>query len=304
MFNYKDWIEEINDYVYQNTGSDDIIYGNYIEWDLFRRDYEEELLSSAGFEIPWGKEISIYEYFCLINEFTNECKENLESEITIYNTSESIFDTYINFIRRDNEIANQIVSEILDKYEVPSGTQYEWELPSELTYWNSSEDELFLFQTYPIELDDYKSTIERVYTEFIEMNNDLTKKLLVLSSLIITENMFKSVIVTKIPNDKERGISEFGYNIIQKEIDKILRGNTEGKNQLFKQLYGVNAPSQNWNQLRNALAHNIEDCTINENEIEYLNIRTGERKTYKVRTLISDLCEFSESLKKIIDEAN
>ena len=300
MFNYKDWIEEINYYVYEEIGSDDIIHGNYIEWESFRRDYEEELLSSAGFEIPWGKSISVKTYNELIGDLPEKCIDYLRDEVVVLSSDEEI-----TFIERDSEIGDLIVSEILDEYDVPSRTQYEYELPNELTYYyNNSEDEVLLFQTYPIELDGYKSSIEQVYTEFSKANSDLIKKSLVLSSLIITENMFKSVIVTKIPDDRERGISNFGQNIIQKEIDRILRGNTEGKNHLFKKLYGINAPSQNWNQLRNALAHNIEDCTISENEIEYLNVRTVERETYKVRTLISDLFEFSESLKKIIDEAN
>lgn len=299
MFNYKDWIEEIYYYVYEETGSDDAVYGNYVEWDLFRRDYEEDLLSSAGFEIPWGKSIAIETYNKLIEELPEECIDYLKDEIVVCASDEEI-----TFIERDSEIGDLIVSEILDKYEVPSGTEYEWELPNELTYWNSSEDELLLFQTYPIELDAYKSSIEHVYTEFIKTNSDLIKKALVLSSLIITENMFKSVIVTKIPNDRESGISEFGQSIIQKEIDRILRGNTDEKNNLFKKLYGVKAPSQNWNQLRNALAHNIEDCTINDNEIEYLNIRTGKRETYEIKKLILDLFEFSESTKKIIDGLN
>ena len=40
MFDYKDWQEEILYYLDQETGTDDIIYGNYFECDRFREDYE------------------------------------------------------------------------------------------------------------------------------------------------------------------------------------------------------------------------------------------------------------------------
>lgn len=62
MFDYKDWQEEILYYLDQETGTDDIIYGNYVEWDRFREDYEEELLAEAGIELPWGKILSMQEY--------------------------------------------------------------------------------------------------------------------------------------------------------------------------------------------------------------------------------------------------
>lgn len=68
MFDYKDWQEEILYYLDQETGTDGIIYGNYVEWDRFRKDYEEELLAEAGIELPWGKILSMQEYNDLLSE--------------------------------------------------------------------------------------------------------------------------------------------------------------------------------------------------------------------------------------------
>jgi len=47
-FNPRDW--DINREV--ETGSDDFVYGNYVEWDRFRRENEEALLDYFGIELP------------------------------------------------------------------------------------------------------------------------------------------------------------------------------------------------------------------------------------------------------------
>lgn len=56
MFDYKEWINEITDYIDQETGTDNIIYGNYIEWDRFREAYGDELLLSEGVNYPGGND--------------------------------------------------------------------------------------------------------------------------------------------------------------------------------------------------------------------------------------------------------
>lgn len=262
MFDYKDWQEEILNFLDQETGTDDIIYGNYVEWDRFRECYEKELLAEVCIELPWGKILSIQEYIDLLSELSNLGVKSIE-----YLNEE--LDSKVKFIERDNKIADLIVSECLDLYGVPYGTEYEQELPTELTYWNnmvdSSESELLAYINYPIEVNLFDEKINYIFSRIEATSDELTKKSLLLAAFSITESMFKSVIVNKIP--KENNISDFSKKILAIEIDKKLRGKIEVKNKLFKELYNTSAPQQNWINLRNSLAHDIESSSIRNEQI-------------------------------------
>ena len=131
MFNYNDWLEEIYDCLDQEIGSDDIIHGNYVEWDLFRKYNEENLLSSFGLEFPWGESITEDKYNKLIDELPKICVEYLNNEMVRTPNGEILF------IERDSEAADLIVTEILDLNNVPSGTDYEVDLPEKFKYWRN-----------------------------------------------------------------------------------------------------------------------------------------------------------------------
>lgn len=300
-FNPRDW--DINTEV--ETGNDDFVYGNYVEWDRFRRENEEALLDYFGVELPWGKTLTVQEYIDFISQEifqkTNLSKEYLEKDLLMDNTSEYLYDISIKFIDRNNKISDSFVSSIFDYYEVPSGTDYENELPEYLRYWKEdfSGFDYDNYRKYPIKVEKYEEIINDIFNKVDSNTDELIKKSLLLSSLIITESMFKSVIVEKIPQDNE--ISEFGKEIIQAEIDRILRGNNEGKNTLFKKLYKEKAPDQKWVYLRNSLAHDIESSTITNNEIKYINFKNENVETYKISDIKQDLIEFCKGIKEIID---
>ena len=50
MFNFEDWKEIIAEYVDTNVGSDDFIYGNYIDWNSFRIEHGDEILAELGID--------------------------------------------------------------------------------------------------------------------------------------------------------------------------------------------------------------------------------------------------------------
>jgi len=300
VFDARDW--DIEPEV--EMGNDDFIYGNYVEWDKFRNEYEEELLDDFGVKLPWDESLTLQEYIGFISQDifqkTNLCQEYLEDNLLIEDTGELLYDISIKFIKRNNEVSNDLISNIFDYYGVPSGTEYESELPEYLRYWQDdfSDFDYDNYKKYPIKVEKYEQTIHDIFNDINSTTEQLIKKSLVLSSLIITESMFKSVIVEKIPEDNK--ISEFGKEILQSEINKTLRGNNEGKNKLFKKLYKKKAPSQNWTNLRNSLAHDIESSSIIENEITYLNLKTDREEKYLILNLKQDLIEFCRNLKDII----
>lgn len=292
-FNHRDW--DIDTDV--EMGNDDFIYGNYVEWDRFRYEREEDLLDYFDVELPWGKSLTLQEYTAITSQEIfknlNLIKEFLENGLLTEDTN-----GLIKFIERNNKISDKLISSIFDYYGVPSGTEYEYDLPEYLRYWESDFD-YNDYKKYPIKVDRYEETINQIFDDIYYNKNELVKKSLILSSLIITESMFKSVIVEKIPEDNE--ISEFGKEILQREINKILRGNVDGKNTLFKKLYKEKAPEQNWINLRNSLAHDIEGSEITKNEITYLNLKTDRRETYFLTNLKKDLIDFCKEIKRIIN---
>lgn len=299
-FNPRDWnIEPEIEY-----GSDDYIFGNYVDWNRFRCENEEELLEFFGVELPWGKNLTFYEFISFISQDifqnTNIFREYLEDKLLIDGTNELLYNTIVKFIERDDEISESLISSILDYYEVPSGMSYENELPEHLRYWQPDllDFEYNNYKKYPVKVDNYECTIQEIFNDIDLAKKELTKKALVLASLTITESMFKSIIVDKIPQDN--GISKFGKEIIQNEINKILRGNIEGKNNLFKKLYKTNPPIQKWIDLRNSLAHDIENSSIIEDEIIYLNLKTNKKNKYVITDLKEDLISYWNELKKII----
>ena len=300
MFDYKNWREEISFYLDQETTTDDIIYGNYVEWDRFRQDYEEELLAEAGLSLPWDKILSRDEYLDLLKELSGFGVENIEY------LKECMVDTKlleVKFIPRSNEVADIIVSECLDLYGVPSGTEYEQELPTELTYWNSmldsSENELLAYKKYPIKIELFDTKIYNIFKQIALTSDELTKKSLLLAIFSITESMFKSTIVDKIP--QENNISDFSKKILVDEIEKRLRGNNDIKDKLFKDLYNKSAPKQKWVHLRNSLAHDIESSDIINNQINYLNLKSGKYETYLFSNLENDIIDFLDEIKNILD---
>ncbi|EFX95074.1 hypothetical protein MK407_08425 [Streptococcus sanguinis] len=50
MFNFNDWEEIVAEYVNTNVGNDDFVYGNFIDWDSFRREHGDEVLETLGID--------------------------------------------------------------------------------------------------------------------------------------------------------------------------------------------------------------------------------------------------------------
>ena len=161
VFDARDW--DIEPEV--EMGNDDFIYGNYVEWDKFRNEYEEELLDDFGVKLPWDESLTLQEYIGFISQDifqkTNLCQEYLEDNLLIEDTGELLYDISIKFIKRNNEVSNDLISNIFDYYGVPSGTEYESELPEYLRYWQDdfSDFDYDNYKKYPIKVEKYEQTI-------------------------------------------------------------------------------------------------------------------------------------------------
>lgn len=128
MFNTKEWDEEIRVFLYQEIGSEEETYGNYIDWDEFRQANETELLAAAGIEIPWGQILSKDKYEELLSNLSNYGIESIE----VLNENS---DGKIKFFEQNSEDGKYIITICLDNYGVPSGKEYENDLPEEYKYW-------------------------------------------------------------------------------------------------------------------------------------------------------------------------
>lgn len=310
-FDYKDWEVDTQPI----GGNDDNIYGNYVDWDDFRFQHEEELLDYFGISLPWGEELPMLDYldfvsqevFCstsIINDFELNNLEVLED----IEQGSTLSEITLQFPSRNDNNSEEIISAIFDYYEVPSGIEEEYDLPEDLQYWHSMLKNDFLrneyeyYQNYPLTFVDYENKISDIQSDITASLDERYKKSLLLYSFTISESLLTSVINANIP--KESGISQFSQKILSKEIDKKLRGRVSDRNNLFKELFNQKAPNQEWIALRNSLAHDIESPTISDDSITYKNLKDGSECTVKVDDLFIQQRKFFEELKRVIDNTN
>lgn len=305
MFSYKDY--DFENYIDVEEGSDGFIYGNYIDFLKFREECEEEILLNAGFDIPFGKNITPEEFD---NTFNNE--SGLIEDELLDTLKEEVFgeDNYSNdnararFIERNTDLADELVDNIFDNYGVPNDFVYEADLPDELKYWyyQSYDADLYeILRKHPIKLVDYENNINSIYEMIGSQENKLIKKSLILSSLIVTETMHKSVIVSKL--DKQAFYNSKYRENHKKNVNDIMNSNIYTRNKWFEDLYKMKSPYQYWNGLRNSLAHSIDDVDIVCNTILYKNIKNDNLLPVDINQLRKDLLEFGENIKEIIDNS-
>lgn len=301
-FNLEDWDIEPE----LDINRDDLIYGNYVDWNRFRIENEENLLDYFEIYLPWSKKLSVSEYIEFISQDffknTNLLDKYEFNELLICKQGSKLSDLQIQFVNREGIDSKSLVSDIFDYYGVPIGVDYEQELPEELQYWSNQlegdylDNEYEYYKSYPIEIVDYIDTISEIELKINNCSDELVIKSLILSSLIISESLIKSIIANKLP--KEKDLSDFSKKIIEKAINDKLR-KFEGRNELFKDVFGVKSPKQDWINLRNSLAHDIESSKLTEGKITYVTSK-GNEHFYEIEKLFKNLSQFSEDLQAII----
>ena len=130
-----------------------------------------DLVDYFGVELPWGKSLTLQEYVDFISQEifqnTNLCKEYLENELLMDNTGAHLYNASIKFIERKSKISDSLVSSIFDYYKVPSGTDYECELPEYLRYWKEdfSGFEYDNYRKHPIKVEKYEEIINDIFNK-------------------------------------------------------------------------------------------------------------------------------------------
>lgn len=112
------------------------MHGNTFDWDTFRKDEEENLLESFDVYLPWGEELTLEEYYGFLNqeffEHTSIINDWELNDLPIKKQGSYLSELTCQFPGRNDNNSDEIVSAILDYYEVPSGTDYD--LPEDLQY--------------------------------------------------------------------------------------------------------------------------------------------------------------------------
>lgn len=305
MFNIEDW--DID--VMEDTGlTGDFIYGSYVDWDRFREDNRDLLLVAAGAYLPFDEEISIDDFVKFISQDIFLINKMLKHKVMgkvklIYGfEGENADKIKFEFIREDDDIADEIVNAFMDDYGVPSGTQYEEDLQDELKYWSYLNDDLYeIYKKYPIKLVDYEKNIKYIYELLESQCNILVKKSLILASLIYTESMHKSVILDKFLNEKT--ITNMSKKAVDKKAIEILKSNINARNNWFSRLHKKKTSVQYWNNLRNFLAHAIDDVDIIGDMISYIDPQNNDLNEMDIRNLRGDLFKFGHEIKEIVDNS-
>lgn len=296
-FNYEDFDIETE----LDTGKDEQVYGGYVNWDEFRTTQEDEILEYFDIYLPWDKEIDIKEYIKfitqpLIQEFPALLAESSFNTMEYDDKSKLINKITILFPTKNYSIINKI----FDFCGVPSGTDYEYDLPEGLQFWHSilydNDDEQY-FQNSSFSLENHKEMLEEIKTKIDETDDELIKKSLLLTTMIFSEILLKSLIRKKLPDTG--GIDIINQKILNKAINKKLRGGIEELREIFHLVYGEKAPTLKWINLRNSLTHEFNNCTINGNIICYTNLKTQLPEEYDLELSIQVQENFNSELSEI-----
>ena len=89
-----------------------------------------------------------------------------------------------------------------------------------------------------------------------------------------------------------------------KSLEEKLRGSVDTRNQLFKKIFNVKSPKQEWIALRNSLSHDIESSKLVGDCISYINLKDGKEYTENIYDLFEKQINFYEELKCIVETDN
>lgn len=301
-FNFKDF--EIDPEM--ETGNDDQVYGNYVDWDEFRENNEDELLQYFDIYLPWDEDIDLEHYIKfitqpLMKEFKGLLTERAFDTLK-YKADEVRFinDIVIKFPTKEPSI----VDEIFDFCGVPSGTDYEYDLPEELQFWPAvlghDDDDYLYFQNSTFSLDNHKEMLEEIEGKINEIDDELIQKSLLLTTMIFSEILLKSLITKKIPNSDT--LDDINNKILNKSINKKLRGGIDDIRGFFNEVYGEKAPKLKWAPLRNLLTHEFNNCTINDNNVYYTDQKTQQTEYWNMELIIQQQKTFNSELSKKINK--
>ena len=285
------------------TGNEGQAYGNYVNWDEFRTTQEEEILEYFDIYLPWDEKICLEDYMRFLNQplieefpelLTEDCFDTLEynDESKVINNISILFPTK----------RYSVINEIFDLCGVPSGTDYEENLPEDLQYWPAIlaydiSDDYQYFLNSSFSLENHRDMLEEIKDKIYKTDDELIKKSLLLTTMIFSEILLKSLISKKLPDTEE--IDSINKKILNKAINKKLRGSIDDLRGFFKEVYGKTAPTLKWTLLRNSLTHEFNNCTIQGKTVSYKN-QLDQIENYNLEVLFQEQEIFNSTLAEII----
>ena len=267
-FNRNDWDIDMHN----EEGHDGFIYGKYIEWDEFREIHKDELLVAIGIDLGEVSNLEELSSFMFQEDYENFTLDIEESGSKICYSD------------------NEVITALFNFYGVPSGTEYTYD--SHDSY-RCSFEEYQYYASNPEYYKKYKQSMEKIAEKIEESSDDMTKKALLLASFVTTEEVYKIVLTRKVESISPV-IESLKYVIVEKLNTR------NGRDNLYKAVFELNAPKQDWIELRNELAHSIATPTIENKDIIYRNRKKVEKK-YSITSLVQMQLNFCEKLIENMD---
>lgn len=100
------------------------------------------------------------------------------NKLLICKQGTNVSNLQIQFIDQGDIDSSSLISDIFDYYGVPTGTEYEQELPEELQYWYNQFDEDYEYEYYkshPLKINDYKQTVSEIKIKIGKNEDELVK---------------------------------------------------------------------------------------------------------------------------------
>lgn len=318
---FKDMKDILQPDIGTETGNDDYVYGNYIEWPTLEKlnnDQIKELIDYFGLgETVYGmfKKCNVPDYESLEKEEFNDFKKILNPEIEVDN--DYMFDTYIEWPSLDELTNDQFVElidyldlkeEIYDKLEkcgVPQGTDYENgnpDFPESERYFREEKDldQEYSYQDYVSTMDsfkdDYNDLKDRIDNFVFNSNTRKMKDEITLYYLNL-EDLFKRKVSQILPNPDEFDLPESLQKVIRNTYTDQLRNINNQKFKSFIQSFIGNYRKIGHHELRNALAHNRSKVTFENQNINYP--EKGKLKSVKYVEIINEMKDYLNWVDKL-----
>lgn len=288
---------------------DGMVYGNYIYWPEYE-DYDDDqiiqVLSLLGIDLPFYKNITIFEYKSLKEDFYFSISSNIFDEIegliddqisdSVDSTEETKdwiknkkFDYHTIIFPSPSNIFSSIESEF-KQLDIPTGFANEENetMPLSAKYYQNEYDDFYYLENIPLK--DYISEIDELYDEIKKAKKDIIKKSILLTALILTESYIKSYIANLLPEVNVENLNEHYRNVLD-NYNKSKLENNKGRAKLYNAFNGrgKNLRDMPYNDLRNRLAHRIDKVKIEDN---YIYKKQGSDKTVDIEKILDECKDY------------
>ncbi|MBJ7694291.1 hypothetical protein C6P08_06895 [Weissella confusa] len=297
LYNEEDY--DFSDYVDVNTGYDDMVYGNYIDFDDFRQSEMESILMNLDIYLPFGQQLTMDEFEELERDYPGPDWDEVKGKLI------DVGNDYYKF-PNENELT-KFLNDFLSERHVPDGQVFEGEaeFPEKYGYYYSDfdEDEYFDYGEDDNASLSTMEVIESLENKLSEMNDSLSKSAMLFAMFSSAEAHYKKYLLKSVEE-----LNSIQNDIVKKHLKSTMieqiESNRTVRLEMFKSLHpGVeekDIPVEPHPKLRNALAHAIVDAKFEEGNVNFT--LKGKNMSVQLTDVIQQIKRFVTRVDSLLED--